>query len=138
MHFGINERLKCRCPYCTILLSPLSNIFFPHIKVSQYSLVLHILFLSVLSSEGRTVTLTVSRRPPTAVAQVRVCGICGGQRGKERIVSQRTSGFPLPLSFHRCSILIFLYTLLLPEGHVGEIWAPYKKQCPFQKSGRIA
>jgi hypothetical protein len=24
--------------------------------------------------------------------------------------------FPLPVSFHQCSILIFIYMLLLPEG----------------------
>jgi hypothetical protein len=30
-------------------------------------------------------------------------------------------GFPLPISFHQCSILIFIYMLLLPEGQTGEV-----------------
>jgi len=77
----------------------------------------------------------VSRRPLTAVTQVKVCGICGGQSGNERGISQRTSGFPLSLPFHRCSILIFIYTLLLPEGQADEIWAPSKKAMPFSETG---
>jgi len=44
--------------------------------------------------------------------------------------------FSLSLSFHQCSILIFNYTLLLPEGQAGEGWEPPKKrsgQHSFQK-----
>jgi hypothetical protein len=77
----------------------------------------------------------VSVRHLTAVAQLRVCGTCGGQSGKERGFSQRTSGFPLSLSFHLCSVLIFSYTLLLPEGQAGEIWAPSKKTKRFSEIG---
>ena len=83
-------------------------------------------------------TQVVSRRPPTPVAQVRVCGICGGQSGNERGFSQRTSGFPLSVSFHQCSTLISVYTLLFSEGQAGEILAPSKKNAFFQKSERIA
>jgi len=34
--------------------------------------------------------------------------------------------FSLSVSFHFCSILIFIYTLLLQEGQRGEAWEPYK------------
>jgi hypothetical protein len=40
-------------------------------------------------------------------------------------------GFPLSILFHQCSILIFNYTLLLPEGQTGEPWEPLQKQCSF-------
>jgi hypothetical protein len=36
-------------------------------------------------------------------------------------------GFPVSLSFHQCCILIFIYTLLLPEGKMGEAWVTSKK-----------
>jgi hypothetical protein len=39
--------------------------------------------------------------------------------------------FPLSVSFHQCSILIFIYMSPLPEGHIGEVWEPSKKQCSF-------
>jgi hypothetical protein len=32
--------------------------------------------------------------------------------------------FPLSGSFHQCSILIFIYMLLLPEGQMSENWEP--------------
>jgi len=31
---------------------------------------------------------------------------------------------PLSISFHQRSILIFIYTLLLPKGQMGEAWEP--------------
>jgi hypothetical protein len=31
-------------------------------------------------------------------------------------------GVPLPASFHQCFIIVFSYTLLLPEGQKGEAW----------------
>jgi hypothetical protein len=34
-------------------------------------------------------------------------------------------GFPRSL-FHQCSILIFIYMLLLPKGQTGEAWQPSK------------
>ena len=39
--------------------------------------------------------------------------------------------FPLSVSFHQCSTLIFIYTLVLPEGQTGETWEPPKKQCSY-------
>jgi len=39
--------------------------------------------------------------------------------------------FPLSVSFHQYSILIFIYTLLLPEKQMGKVWGPYKKQWNF-------
>jgi len=51
-------------------------------------------FLSVLNSKDRTMTQAVSRRPLTVVAQVRVCGICGGQSGNKR-------GFSISFKFER-------------------------------------
>jgi hypothetical protein len=35
-------------------------------------------------------------------------------------------GFLVAVLFHQCSILIFIYMLLLPEGQMGEIWEPDK------------
>jgi len=31
-------------------------------------------------------------------------------------------GFARPASFHQCSIIVFSYTLRLPEGQTGEAW----------------
>jgi len=36
-------------------------------------------------------------------------------------------GFPLSVSFHQCSTLIFTHTLLLPEGQTGEAWEASNK-----------
>jgi hypothetical protein len=43
--------------------------------------------------------------------------------------------FPLPISFHQCSVLIFIYMLLLPEGQTGEAWEPFEKQSSFSEIG---
>ena len=90
MRFDINDKLNCRGPYGAILLSPLltfsspiTPLFFTFFFFSQF-----------LSSKGRTVTQAVSQIPLTAVAQVRVCGICGGQSGNERIFFSVYFGFP--------------------------------------------
>jgi hypothetical protein len=39
--------------------------------------------------------------------------------------------FALSVPSHQCSILIFIYTLLLPGRETGEVWEPFKKQCLF-------
>jgi hypothetical protein len=39
--------------------------------------------------------------------------------------------FPLSVSFHRCSLLIFFYPVLLPVGQMSQAWEPTKKQCFF-------
>jgi len=41
-------------------------------------------------------------------------------------------GFALPIPFQQCSMIIFIYMLLLPEGQKGEAWEP---TVPFRKSG---
>jgi len=38
---------------------------------------------------------------------------------------------PLSVSSHQCCTLIFRYMSLLPEGHIGEVWEPSKKQYSF-------
>jgi hypothetical protein len=52
----------------------------------------------------------VSRWPLTAEARVRArvnpCGICDGQSGTGQVFSE-FFGFPLPVSFHHCSIFIY-------------------------------
>ena len=42
---------------------------------------------------------------------------------------------PLSVSIHHCSIRVFIYMLLLPEGQEIEDWEPTKKQRPFVKRG---
>jgi len=39
--------------------------------------------------------------------------------------------FPLSVSFHQCSTLIFIYLLLLLEGQTGEPWKSSKKAISF-------
>jgi hypothetical protein len=43
---------------------------------------------------------------------------------KVRSVGFDYFGFPLSASFHQCSMLIFIYMLLLHEGRLGEVWEP--------------
>jgi hypothetical protein len=77
----------------------------------------------------------VSRRPLTAEgrarSQVSPCEIYGGQ-------SSPGTGFSPVLvfaqSFYRCSVLTFIYTLLLP-GQTGETWGPSKTQYFFGSCG---
>jgi hypothetical protein len=52
----------------------------------------------------------------------------------DRFLSEYFS-FPLSVSFHHCSILIFIYILLLPEGQMGEAWEPSKDRCFFCNRG---
>jgi len=37
-------------------------------------------------------------------------------------------GLPLSVSFHQCSMLIFIYTFLLPNEQTGEAGEPSQKQ----------
>ena len=57
-----------------------------------------------------------------------LCECCGEQSGTGR-------GFPFSVSFHKRFTLIFIYTLLLPAGQVGESWEPSRKQCSFGNRG---
>jgi hypothetical protein len=58
--------------------------------------------------DGRAMARAVSRRPLTAEARVRFWispyGICGGQSGTGTGFPPLYFGFPLSISFHRCSI----------------------------------
>jgi hypothetical protein len=44
--------------------------------------------------------------------------------------------FSLSLSFHQCSILIFNYTLLVPEGEKDKGWEPSKKETLSSEIGK--
>ena len=46
-------------------------------------------------------------------------------------------GFALSVSFHHCSILIFVYVFLLPEGQMTETWDPCGKQWSFGNRGTL-
>ena len=79
---------------------------------------------------------TVSRRPLTAKTRVRIraspCKTCCGQRGTEYLAR------PLASSLHPYSVLIFIYTLLLPGGQTGEgPPGPPQKQCSFINRGAL-
>ena len=66
----------------------------------------------------------VSRRPLTPQARVLSLisprDICGGHSSCGTGFSP--TGFPLSVSFHQCSTIVFVYMLLLPEGQTGEVW----------------
>jgi hypothetical protein len=49
----------------------------------------------------------VSRWPLTVGVRVDPCEICGGQSGSGAGFSLEFFGFPLPISFHHCSIFIY-------------------------------
>ena len=82
--------------------------------------------------------IVVSRRPLTAEARVRFqlssCEVCG--RHWDKFFSEHLC-FTLSISFHQCSILIYIYTLLLPGEHIGRILGTFQKAMFFHKSGRI-
>jgi hypothetical protein len=60
-------------------------------------------------------------------AQVSPREICGGQIGIGAGFPPSIFRFPLSVSFHQCSIPIFILILLLKEGQAGEAWEPSKK-----------
>ena len=59
--------------------------------------------------------------------------------GKQALgqVFHRLIRFPLPLSFHHCSIIIFVHALLLTEGQTDEAWERSKQAMLFRKSESI-
>jgi hypothetical protein len=57
---------------------------------------------------GRAVAQAVSRRPLTAEARVRPCGICGGQSGTRTGFSPTSSVFTLLILFHRGSSFSYI------------------------------
>jgi hypothetical protein len=77
--------------------------------------------VSLLSD--RAVAQAVSRRLPTAAArlraQVRSCGICGGQSGTGQVFTEYF-GFPSQFSFHR---LLHTHHLSSGAGTVGQLVA---------------
>jgi hypothetical protein len=63
---------------------------------------------SELKNAGRAMAQAVSRRPLTAEVRFRSrvspCGICVGRCGTGTGFSSEYFGFPLSITFHRCSI----------------------------------
>lgn len=45
--------------------------------------------------------------------------------------------FLLFVSFHHCSIFIFINMLPFPAGKTGEAWEPAKNGCPFSNRGEM-
>jgi hypothetical protein len=93
---------------------------------------------------GRAFTLAVSRRPITTDAwgtipdqSISPCYICGRQSGTGKGFSLSTSICLCQISFHQCSIIIFIYRLLFTEGKRGEAWEPSTKQCAFGYQGAL-
>jgi len=48
------------------------------------------------------------------------CGIFGGPSNTKSTFLFTFFDFPLPVAFHHCSILSFIFTLVLSEGQAGE------------------
>ena len=78
-------------------------------------------------------THVVNRLRPNSKTQIwsqfRPSEICGGQSGNGDRFFLLYLIFPLSESFHQCSTLIFIHTLLLSEGQAGETWKSCKMQC---------
>ena len=79
-----------------------------------------------------------SRRPLAAEPRVRskdsLCDIWLTKWHSDGFFSEYF-GFFLSLSFHQCSILIFIHTLLLPHRPKGECLGNFKEAVLFWKSG---
>ena len=82
----------------------------------------------------------VRRRPLTSEvhveSQVSPRKVCCTKNGTRAGFSTNTSVFPLS-SCLQCSILVFIYTFLLPQRQDGEAWEPSKEERSFSKSGII-
>jgi hypothetical protein len=63
-------------------------------------------------------------------SQVSPREICGRQSGTGSEFSPSIAVFPLPISFHEFSVLIFINILPVP-GQSGDAWEPSKKHCTF-------
>ena len=96
------------CAYCAVRTESLSII------------------LVNFSSLSRGMAQAVSRQPLLPEARIKPqatpCEICGAQSSTGAGFLIEYFGFPLPV-FHHCSILIFIYMLLLPKGQTGGAWA---------------
>jgi hypothetical protein len=99
-------------------------------------------------SVGFLVNIYISHLGERRYAQaVGLCGVLGSIRGQCEIYggSNRRCDkfffgffyFILPVSFHQCSVLIFVFILLLSEGPEDEAWAsPGKEMFVSDVGGR--
>jgi len=78
----------------------------------------------VLQKHSESLTFSAHRGSPGSIP-VSPCEICSAQSGTGTGLSP---SFPLSVSFHQCSILIFIYMLPLPKGQTGEAWEPSEMQ----------
>jgi hypothetical protein len=85
--------------------------------------------LVVRGAIRRAMAQAVSRRPVTTEAPTRSyvspCDICCGEIGPETGVFFEYFSATLSVSFHQCSILIFIYMLFL-VGLTNETWGTSK------------
>jgi hypothetical protein len=65
-----------------------------------------------------------------------MCDLWWTKWHRDRVFSEYI-GFPVSISFHKCLILIFIYTLLLPEGQTGETEVPPWMECSFGNGGAL-
>jgi hypothetical protein len=83
----------------------------------------------------------VSHRPLPAEAPMRSLvsprRICAGQSGTVTGFFSQYFYFPLSVSFHHSSTLIFIYMLLLPDEKTVKGWEPCIKQCYFGTRGAL-
>jgi len=88
-------------------------------------------FLYISKNSIRLLRPASHREGPGLIAYHSMLISCG-QSGTGTILR-----FPQSVSFHRWSIFIFIYTLLLPEGQTGEAWEHSRKQCSFGNRGAV-
>ena len=81
---------------------------------------------------GVAAGLTVQARDRS---QVSPCEICGRQSGTSTFFLLGVSIFVLSVSVRHCSILIFIYLLLLPKRRMCLDWGPFRKQRCFGNLG---